>query len=109
MDRERRKAPRIPLDAPCLLTLFLASGEKYPAMVVDVSSGGVQFALSPGLSTDAFAVGEAVVMAEVSAPLGGILENARGTVAWVGKRCCGVRLDAELPAYLLSSVELVRL
>ena len=109
MDSDRRKSPRIPLDAPCLLTLTLNYEEKYQAMVVDVSPGGVQLALSPGFPHDTLETGIPVTLSEVPVPLGSILEGAHGKIAWVGVRCCGVRLNKDLPAHLLDATELARL
>lgn len=109
MERDRRDSPRIPLDTPCLLTLILNYEAKHQAMLVDVAPGGVQLALSPGLPPDALAAGTPVTLSEVPAPLGAFLDGAHGKIAWVGVRCCGVRLNKELPAHLLDMTELARL
>jgi hypothetical protein len=109
MDMDRRKSPRISLDTPCLLTLILNYEEKYQAMVVDISPGGVQLALSPGFPHNTLEMGVPVTLSEVPAPFSGTLEGAHGKIAWVGVRCCGVRLNRELPAYLLDATELARL
>ncbi|CAK7057635.1 MAG: hypothetical protein DELT_01306 [Desulfovibrio sp.] len=106
---ERRKSARIPLDIPCLLTLILNYEEKYQAMVVDVSPGGVQLGLSPGFPHDTLETGVPVTLSEVPAPLAGLLDGAHGKIAWVGVRCCGIRLNKDLPAHLLDAVELARL
>ena len=93
---ERRDNQRIPLDMPCLLTLMVNGSGAYSAMAVDVSAGGVQIALSPGTSEDAVAVGGNVVLRDALPPFASMLDGATGTIAWVGRRCCGVRLDKSL-------------
>ena len=71
--------------------------DKQPAMVVDVSEGGIQIALSPVTSEGEVVPGTPVTLQDVPAPLGQFLEGVHGKVAWVGIRCCGVRLNKALP------------
>lgn len=93
---ERRQSARIPLDTPCLVTLVVNYEDRQTVMVVDASEGGVQIALSPGASHDAVLPGAPVTFQDVPAPLGRYLEGTHGKVAWVGVRCCGVRLNKPL-------------
>ena len=94
---ERRHAPRIPLDAPCLLVMLVNYEEEHSAMVVDVSQGGVQLALSPAPGLSEITPGMPVTLQNVPAPLDNLLEGVHGKIAWVGARCCGVKLNKDLP------------
>ena len=105
---DRRQAPRIPLDAPCLLTLLVDSVE-YSVMAVDVSRGGVQLALPPNSALEAAAWGTPVTLKNVPAPLDKLLENTHGKIAWIGVCCCGVKLNEELPIALADIADLARL
>ncbi len=93
---ERRNSPRIPLDVPCLLTLVL-EGKACPAMLIDISAGGVHLALSPGPGGDALRVHAKASLADVPGKIGPVLNNREGAVAWVAERHCGIRLDEALP------------
>ncbi|SBW00077.1 putative PilZ domain protein [uncultured delta proteobacterium] len=106
---DRRNSPRIPLDAPCLLTLLVNYEEEHHAMVVDVSRGGVQLALSPGPGLSEVAPGMPVTLQNVPAPLNALLEGIHGKVAWVGVRCCGVKLNKELAIDSADITDLSRL
>ena len=106
---DRRNSPRIPLDAPCLLTLFVSDKEEYPAMVVDVSRGGVQLALPPKSTVENLELGAQVMLKDVSAPLDGLLEKTEAELAWLGMSCCGVKLNKELPIALADVTDLARL
>lgn len=106
---ERRLSRRIPLDVPCLLTLVVNYSETYPAMAVDVSQGGVQLALSPGVSEKDIVIGLPVTLQDVPDPLAHLLNGVHGKVAWVGVRCCGVRLNKPLPIDITDSTDLARL
>lgn len=106
---ERRCAPRIPLDVPCILTLIVNFDEEYQAMVVDVSQGGIQLALSPGMADDAIAPGMPVTLQGAPAPLDKLFEGAHGKIAWVGVRCCGVRLNKALSIDSSDMTDLARL
>lgn len=106
---ERRTSPRIPLDTPCLLTLVVNYSYKHQAMAMDVSPGGVQLALSPGMGEDAIAPGLPVTLEGVPAPLDRLLEGAHGKIAWVGLRCCGVRLNKPLPIGASDVADIARL
>ena len=89
---DRRTSLRIPLDVPCLLTLVL-DGERCPAMLIDISAGGVHLALSPGPGGDKLLVHTTTVFKDVPGGLGSVLEGRTGLVAWVADRHCGIRLD----------------
>lgn len=106
---DRRIAPRIPLDAPCLLTLLVNYEEKHAAMAVDVSQGGVQLALSPNPALTELAPGMPVTLQDVPAPFDELLEGTHGKIAWVGTRCCGVRLNKELHVNPSDITDLARL
>ena len=106
---ERRQAPRIPLDVPCLLAMVVNYAETYSAMAVDVSQGGVQLALSPGVSEEQITVGQPVTFKDVPGSLGHLLEGVHGRIAWVGVRCCGVKLNKPLPLDLSDTTDLARL
>ena len=106
---DRRTAPRIPLDAPCLLTLTVDYEEETFAMVVDVSRGGIQLALPPGSKPVQLTIGQPVTLKDVSAPLDLLLEDAHGKIAWIGANCCGVKLNKELPIAQADVVDLARL
>ena len=106
---DRRHSQRIPLDAPCLLALFVNDREECPAMVVDVSRGGVQLALPPNSSVEKMEMGTPLVLKKVSLPLDQLLENVRGDLAWVGTRCCGIKLNEDLPIAASDITDLARL
>lgn len=106
---DRRHSPRIPLDAPCLLTLLVNYEEEHAAMVVDVSRGGVQLALSSAPGLPSVTQGAPVTLKDLPEPLRGLLEGVHGKVAWVGARCCGVRLNKELPIGAADMADLARL
>lgn len=95
---ERRTSPRIPLDAPCLLTLVIEKTTAYPVMLTDISRGGMQLALPPDVADDAVSVNAEAALRDAPAPARDLLEGARGRVAWIARRYCGLRLDRELPA-----------
>ncbi|MCC8193107.1 MAG: PilZ domain-containing protein [Deltaproteobacteria bacterium] len=106
---DRRHSPRIPLDAPCLLTLLVNYEEERPAMAVDVSRGGVQLALSAGSGFSELTPGVPVTLKNVPAPLDRLLEGVHGKIAWVGLRCCGVKLNKDLPIAPADITDLARL
>ncbi len=106
---ERRQSPRIPVDIPCLLTMVLNYENEYQAMAVSVSLGGVQLALSPGPDQVEIAPGMPVTLKNVSAPLSDLLEGAHGKIAWAGIRCCGIRLNRELPVNPADMADLARI
>ena len=97
MEEFRRAAPRIPLDVPCFLSLVVNRAERLQAMAVDVCRNGVRLALPPGGNEECILSGAAVELENVSAPLDRILEGVNGQIAWVGERCCGIKLEKELP------------
>ena len=106
---ERRQSARVPLDAPCLLTLVLNYEDTQTGMVIDVSEGGVQIALSPGASQGDVVPGTPVTLRDVPAPMDRILEGVHGKIAWVGIRCCGVRLNKPLSITQTDITDLSRL
>ena len=106
---ERRTAPRIPLDTPCFLALVINAAGRLQAMAIDVSLGGVQLALSPGAGNEKIISGAPVTLENASAPLDKILGGASGKIAWVGQRCCGVRLDRDLSIDASEVSDLARL
>ena len=106
---ERRQSPRIPVDTPCLLTMVLDDKSEHPVMAVDVSQRGVQLALSPGSAQTVIELGMPVTLKDVPAPLDDLLERAHGKIAWVGVRCCGIRLNKELPINPADMVDFARL
>lgn len=106
---ERRLSPRIPLDAPCLLTLEVNYAETLSAMAIDVSQGGVQLALSPGMTGDKLEAGLPVTFRNVPEPLAHLLDGAHGKIAWIGVRCCGIKLNRPLSLELTDAADLARL
>lgn len=106
---ERRHAARIPLDTPCLLTLLINYDKTHAAMLVDVSRSGVQLALSPNPAVEALEPGVPVTLKDVPAPLDDLLENVHGKIAWVGERCCGIKLNKELSLNLSDISDLARI
>lgn len=106
---ERRLSPRIPLDAPCLLALEINYSDTISAMAVDVSQGGVQLALSPGVSESKLEAGLPVTLRGVPEPLAHLLDGAHGKIAWVGIRCCGIKLNKPLPLDVADATDLARL
>ena len=106
---DRRNSPRIPLDAPCLITMLVNYADSYPAMAIDVSQGGVQLALSPGVALDALVPGLPVTLKDVPPPLDHLINEVHGKIAWVGVRCCGVRLNKPLPIDVNDINDLARL
>lgn len=106
---DRRIASRIPLDTPCLLTLLVNYEEEHAAMAIDVSQGGVQLALAPSPSLTELVPGMPVTLKNVPAPFDQLLEGVHGKVAWVGVRCCGVRLNKELSATPTEITDVARL
>jgi len=102
--RERRIYPRVPLDAPCLVTLRRDDGVEVPVLVVDFGCGGIQAALPPG-SSESFRAWLNHHIAVVGLPE--LLQcdgsGYKGTVSWVSAECCGVRF---LPPLAVSDEEL---
>ncbi len=94
---ERRTSTRIPLDAPCLLTLIVEDTASYPAMLTDISRGGAQLALPPNITDGAVNVHARVRLSGVSGQISSWLEGASGHIVWVAHRHCGLRLDLDLP------------
>ena len=92
-----------------LLTLVVNYSESYSAMAVDVSQGGVQLALSPGVSEDHITPGCPVTIKDVPGSLAHLLDGVHGKIAWVGVRCCGVRLNKPLPLDLSDTTDLAKL
>ncbi len=94
---DRRTGTRIPLDAPCLLTLVVDHTTAYPAMVTDISRGGLQVALPPDVADGALIVQAHALLRDISEPALALLEGAEGRIAWIAHRHCGLRLEIELP------------
>ena len=105
---DRRISPRIPLDVPCLLTLVL-EGAPCPAMLVDISAGGVHLVLSPGDEAVPLVVHAKGTLTDVPGGLGEVLENSTGHVAWVSARHCGIRLDKQIDMPAEQLIELTPL
>jgi hypothetical protein len=78
-------------------------------MVVDVSLGGVQLALPPNSSVEKMELGSPIALKKVSPPLDQLLENVQGDLAWLGTRCCGIKLNEELPIAASDITDLARL
>jgi hypothetical protein len=106
---DRRFSPRIPLDTPCFLTMIVNGEEEFSAMLVDVGQGGMQLALPPASGVPDIKPGASVVLQTVCAPLDSLLEGVCGNVAWVGERCCGVKLLQELAADTATLTNISRL
>lgn len=94
---ERRTSPRIPVDAPFLLTLEMASGVTVPVMLTDISMHGMQLTLPPGAGVLHCAVNSPVHMKDFPHGLASFLDGITGTVAWLTERQCGIRLDRPFP------------
>lgn len=109
MNADRRFSPRIPLDTPCLLTLIVNYSGTYRAMAVDVSQGGVQLALAPGAGEKGLEAGLPVTLQGVTPPMDRLLDGAHGKIAWVGVRCCGIRLNKPLLLESSDVLDLARL
>jgi len=93
---DRRQALRVPLDTPCLLTMMTDDGQGYATLLTDISTGGVQLAVTPGKSLKMLANAQ-IALRELPEGLR-ILEGCRGKIVWTTDRYCGVRLDAPLAA-----------
>lgn len=106
---DRRVATRVPLDTPCLLTLLVNYETELAAMAVDVSQGGVQLALSPCPNQVTLEIGTPITLKDVPDPLKHLLEGAHGKIAWLGLRCCGVKLNKELPIDPTDITDLARI
>lgn len=89
--------------------MVLDGKEDYAVMVVDISVGGLQLALPPGLEDDTVTVGRKVMLQDVPEPFTRLLDGKAGVVAWVGVRCCGVRLERSLAFDASLLTELARL
>lgn len=106
---DRRDSPRIPLDAPCLLTMVVNYSGSVHAMALDVSQGGMQLALAPGTDEKSLTPGTPVTLRDISPPFDRLLDDAHGKIAWVGVRCCGVRFNRKLPLAADDVVDFARL
>ena len=94
---DRRSSPRIPLDAPFLLTLEIVSGSSIPVMLTDISMHGMQLTLPPDAGVLYCAIDSPVIMKNFPEKLAPFLEGLTGTIAWQTEQQCGIRLDQPLP------------
>ena len=96
--RERRIFLRVPLDAPCFVTLRRDDGVEVPALMVDFGRGGIQVALSPGASENFHAwLSHQLAVVGLPEPLQCDGSGYKGTVSWVSAERCGVRFLPPLP------------
>ena len=104
-DDDRRHALRVPLDVPCLLTMQTQNGQEYPTLLTDISTGGVQLAVAPGISL------KTLINIRVSLyglPKGlNLLESCKGQIVWASDRYCGIRFDQQLNISIEEIVKLV--
>ncbi|MDR2162058.1 MAG: PilZ domain-containing protein [Desulfovibrio sp.] len=104
---ERRQFARVPLDAPCLITLRITDWGPETTLLADISLGGLQASFTPGREINwETLLGRSVVVDSLpisllTSPAG---ENLRGSVSWISPRRCGVRFEQPLP---LSETDLV--
>jgi len=95
--RERRIFPRVPLDAPCFVTLRRDDGVEVPALMVDFGRGGIQAALSPGTSENFCAwLSHQVAVLGLPEPLQCDGAGYKGIVNWVSAERCGVLFQPPL-------------
>lgn len=95
--KERRVSPRVPLDAPFFVTLRRSDGPELPALVVDLSRGGVQLALPPDASENFHAWLSCQVTVLGLPPLVGFCgSGCAGMICWISMERCGVRFDTPL-------------
>ena len=95
--RERRIYQRVPLDAPCFVTLRRDDGVEVPAMMVDFGCGGIQAVLSPG-SSESFRDWLNHLVAVIGLPEFAHYDgsNYQGDITWVSAERCGVRFHPPL-------------
>lgn len=96
---ERRNHPRVPLDTPLFAELGLTGGANMPVMLVDISRGGLQLALSLGTLDPNEILGIAVVVRSLPQTLDPSGDGIAGKITWLAPQRCGVRFTdvLELP------------
>lgn len=93
---ERRAHSRLLIDIPVLTGLKLANGRVLPAMLVDVSRGGIQLALSPETFNPEAILGNDAVITELPGELSMLVSNKCAFICWVSSQRCGLRFYTPL-------------
>lgn len=93
---ERRVYTRIPIDVPIFASLTLETGQVLPALLADISKGGVQLALSPGMYDQDSLLGMEAVITELPGDLAPLLVGQHAYICWVSPQRCGIRFHTPL-------------
>jgi len=95
--RERRVHLRVPLDAPCFVTLRRDDGLEVPTLLVDFGRGGIQAALPPSSSENFRTwLSHQVDVVGLPGPLYCDGSGYPGVISWVSAERCGVRFSQPL-------------
>ena len=90
---ERRSFPRVPLDMPVFIRMRLPTGGEQKVLLVDISCGGMQVALSAQVNKHADLLGTPVLLFGLPAPLDTGTTGKGGSITWVSPQRCGIRFD----------------
>ena len=94
---ERRNFARTPIDVPVFCEIALPGQSIFPALLKDISCGGVQVALSPGSTTEDIVLGQPALVIGLPAKLGIDPGGIPSIVSWLSPERVGLRFDAPLP------------
>ena len=91
---ERRKHPRIALDAPVFVGMAIGAADEVLCIIKNISLEGMLLELPPVNAPENVAIGQDVAVVSCDEFEEEIFCSIRGVVAWVGGRQCGIRFTS---------------
>ena len=92
---ERRRSPRVQLDAPCFVSLHLGDGRDFQVMITDIATHGVQFLLPPHCDSSSLPGAKGIELNGFP-PLLAHMNGTKISVVWCGLHNCGALFEYPL-------------
>lgn len=93
---ERRTFTRIPIDMPIICQLRLSDEHSVPVILKDISRGGLQVSLSPGVSLAKDFLGQRVNLKGLPREISIALEYIATKICWQSPERLGLRFSDAL-------------